>query len=329
MNLEILGTGSAVPDLHVSNVDLESVIDTNDEWIKERTGIGARYIARDDDATTLAVKAAKKAIEAASIDPAEIDVVIACTTSGTDLLPCIACKVQAEIGAVNAYGFDISAACTGFMIAMATAQGYMEAGICKTALLIGTEQLSKIMNWSDRGSCILFGDGAGAAVVRAGQGKKYLPAIHSDGLGGDALICKTLYSEDTVLDEIRNFKNEDGVAKTDKVTMDGKAVFQFAIKQVPIVIKEVLEKNEVSLDDVDLFVLHQANKRIIESIARRLKQPEEKFPTNVAEYGNTSSASIPILLDELVRNGHVKKGMKLCMAGFGAGLTWGAMIIDY
>ncbi len=346
MKLKLLGTGSAIPELKLTNADLSTVLDTDDEWIRERTGIGSRHIAVGEDATTMAVRASKKALEAAGISAEEIDAIIVSTTSGSDLLPATACIVQRELGAKNAFAFDISVACTGFITGLTTALGYMEMGMCKTVLVVGTECLSKIMNWNDRGSCILFGDGAGACIVTGHSGKGYKPVIHTNGKDGGALTCRQMYAKDENLRKIikiklaeldnnehnRELKEQYEAALNEQenvqVAMDGKAVFQFAVRQVPNVINEVLKLNEVEPDSIDRYVLHQANRRIIESIAKRLKQPENKFPTNVFEYGNTSSASIPILMDQLIENGELTAGMKICIAGFGAGLTWGAMIID-
>lgn len=303
----ICGTGSYVPSNYLDNNDLAKIVDTNDEWIRERTGIVKRHIVEDDTTVTMAVKAAKKALESSGVNPEEIDLIILSTISSNVLLPCTACEVQKEIGAVNATCFDLNAACTGFLFAYNTAQAYIASGVYKTALIIGAETLSKITDWTDRGTCILFGDGSGAAVLKAEEGEMVSTVTHSAGQKGEALLCET----------------------GEKMQMDGQAVFKFAVKSVPQCVGELLEKNNLNIEEIDYFVLHQANKRIVEAVAKRLKTGIEKFPMNLQEYGNTSSASIPILLDEMNRKGLLKRGQKIVMAGFGAGLSWGASLIEW
>lgn len=302
----IVGTGVCVPSEKMTNQDLSCIVDTNDEWIRERTGIQSRYIAKKETNTFMAVEAAKKAIEDSGILPEELDMIIVSTISPDRVLPCMACEVQAAVGAHRAMCFDLNAACSGFLFACQTVQGYMQAGMAKKALIIGSEKLSGLVDWSDRGSCVLFGDGAGAAVLEAvpGEAKPYI--MQSDGSRGDALIC-----------------NEKG-----KISMDGRAVFEFAVRQVPICIEALLEKSGETVEDVDFFLLHQANQRIIEAIAKRLHTGIEKFPTNIAGYGNVSSASIPILLDELRKSGTIKEDSRLVMAAFGAGMSWGAAYVN-
>lgn len=304
---KICATGCCVPSNYLDNNDLAKIVDTNDEWIRERTGIVRRHIAKDDTTVALAVRAAEKALESSDIQAEEIDLILVSTISSNVVLPCTACEVQKEIGAVNATCFDLNAACTGFLFAYNTAQAYIASGIYKTALIIGAECLSSITDWTDRGTCILFGDGAGAAILRAEEGTRISTVTHSDGERGEALTCET------------------GA----KMQMDGQAVFKFAVKQVPQCVRELLEKNELSIEEIDYFILHQANRRIVESVAKRLKTGMEKFPMNLQEYGNTSSASIPILLDEMNRKGLLKKGQKIVMAGFGAGLSWGASLVEW
>lgn len=313
----ICGTGSAIPVGTVDNHDLAKLVETNDEWIRERTGIVRRHIADTETTVSLAAEAAKKALADAKMDAAEIDLLLVSTISSNVILPCTACEVQKEIGAENAFCFDMNAACTGFVLAYQTACAYLASGICRTALVIGSECLSNLINWQDRSTCILFGDGAGAAVVKAGEGSFYLPVSHSDGVKGDALTCSSRH---------------DGKCKNPSacfMQMDGQAVFKFAVRSVPEVIGEVLEKNNLQKKEIDWFVLHQANRRIVEAVARRLEEPIEKFPMNLQEYGNTSSASIPILLDEMNHRGLLKSGQKIVLAGFGAGLTWGASILEW
>lgn len=315
----ICGTGSCIPEQAMDNFDIAELVQTSDEWIRERTGVIKRHIVTSETTVSMAAEAAKKAIADAGIQPEEIDLILVATISSDVLLPCTACEVQKRIGAENAACYDLNAACVGFVFAYQTAMAYLLSGMYRTVLIIGSESLSNIVNWKDRGTCILFGDGAGAAVVKAGEGRDYRFVMHSDGKKGDALTCEGKSGA-----KKHNLNLGEGLMK-----MDGKAVFQFALKKVPEVILETLEANNLTKDDIDLFILHQANKRIIEGVARRLDVKMEKFPMNIQEYGNTSSASIPILLDELHRTGKLKKGDRMMMAGFGAGLSWGAGILDW
>lgn len=321
MKAVICGTGSAVPTKVLDNDDLSQIVDTSDEWIRERTGIIRRHIAKEETCVSLAVEASQRALKQSGLSAEEIDLVIVSTISSNVVLPGVACEVQREIGAVNAVCYDLSAACTGFVLAYQSAQSYLQAGIYRTALLIGSECLSHLVNWQDRGTCILFGDGAGAAVLRAEEGPGFLPAAHSDGSRGEALRCRNY------LDGAKEWQMSH--PEEYQMQMDGQAVFKFAVRQVPAVIREVLEKNGLTLEDIDWIILHQANRRIVEAVSRHLQQPLEKFPMNMHEYGNTSSASIPILLDEMNRDKRLQKGQKIVLAGFGAGLTWGASILEW
>lgn len=317
---KICGTGSYVPENYYDNHDIARLVDTSDEWIQERTGIVHRHIINEDTTVSMAVKAAKKALENGNVQPEEVDLILVATITPNKIIPGMACEVQKEIGAVNAAGFDMSAACSGFVFTLNTAQAYIAAGIYRTVLIIGSESLSNIVNWEDRGSCILFGDGAGAAVVCAQEGDIYPCVMHSDGAKGVVLSCESRHQKNWM---------EKEEAKETYMYMDGKEVFKFAVKKVPEVIFELLEKTETKAEEIDWFVLHQANQRIIESIAKRMKIDIEKFPMNISEYGNTSSASIPIILDELNRSGKLQKGQKIVFAGFGAGLSWGASLIEW
>lgn len=311
----ICGTGSYAPQKIMNNDDLAKLVDTNDQWIRERTGVVQRHIIDNETTVSMAVEAAKGAVEDAEINPLEIDLIIVSTISSNVILPCAACQVQRELGAVNATCFDLNAACSGFIFAYNTANAYIESGMYNTALVVGSESLSNLTDWTDRETCILFGDGAGAAVIRKSESKAYKAVTHSDGNSGDALTCINKYA-------IKD-NSDNGLMK-----MDGREVFNFAVKKVPEVIMEVLEKNNVALEEIDCFILHQANKRIVASVAKRLRVDIEKFPVNMMEYGNTSSASIPILIDELKKAGKLKKDRKYVMAGFGAGLSWGAAIFQ-
>ena len=289
MTARIIGIGAYAPEQVVTNQDLTKFLDTNDAWIRERTGIGARHVSTSEGTSALATEAAKRAIADAGISPEEIEIVIVATSSPDRAFPSAAADVQGAIGAKHAVAFDITAACSGFIYALHIVQGFIQAGIYKTALIIGAETLSKVLDWTDRSSCILFGDGAGAAVVRA---------------------------------------DETGVV-LGFMQMDGQEVFKFAVKKVPEIVNAILEETGTDREAVQHYLLHQANIRILEAASRRLKVPMDKIPVNIERYGNTSAASIPILLDEMHRDGRLKRGDTLVMAGFGAGLTWGAALMTW
>lgn len=321
MSVKIVGTGSALPQNRILNTDLEKMMDTSDEWIRERTGIAGRHISTGETVTDLAEQACVRAMDNAGYKPEQIDLLLVATCSPERAIPSVACQVQSRVGADNAVAMDLNAACAGFLFALHTAFAYVEAGIYKNALIVGAEVLSKIVDWNDRGTCILFGDGAGAVVVEKTQEGGILGFVqHSDGKRGEVLRCDT-----------RELKNPcvSVPMESPYVKMDGREVFTFAVRQVPAGIQEVLEKTGKETGDVDLFVLHQANRRIIEGIAKRLSVDIERFPVNLDRVGNMSSAAIPVLLDELNREGALKRGMTLVLSGFGAGLTWGACVLEW
>lgn len=322
----ICGTGSYIPPYSMDNNDIAKLVETSDEWIRERTGVVRRHIIQEETTVSMAAEAGRRALENAGVAPEEVDLILVSTISSNVILPCAACDVQKELGAKNATCFDLNAACTGFLLAYNTAEAYLATGAYKTALVIGSESLSNLTNWKDRGTCILFGDGAGAAVLKTGEGRMYRPVTHSQGHKGEALTCKSRHSSNGLTShaEPEELKHDEYFMQ-----MDGQAVFKFAVRSVPEVIHEVLRVNEVEQNEIACYVLHQANRRIVEAVAKRLDEPIEKFPMNLQEYGNTSSASIPILLDELNRAGKLEKGSKIVLAGFGAGLTWGASIADW
>ena len=320
MNMEIKGTGRALPNVVMTNKQLEQYVETSDEWIKERTGISQRHMSTGETVASLSAEAALKALTKAGKTAEDVELIIVATCSPEMALPCVACQVQDKIGASKAVAFDLNAACSGFLFALNTAYTYFAAGIYKNALIIGAEVLSKIIDWSDRGTCILFGDGAGAVYVEADPEKEnnYAFVQHANGTKGMVLTCGTR--------DLDNPLHREEIMKK-YVAMDGKEIFSFAVRQVPACIEELLEKANVSKGEVDFYVLHQANLRIIEGISKRLKEDISKFPSNVANVGNMSSAAIPVLLDECIENGIVKKGQKIVLSGFGAGLTYGASII--
>ncbi|MDK2807773.1 MAG: 3-oxoacyl-[acyl-carrier-protein] synthase [Clostridiales bacterium] len=315
---QIIGTGMYRPEQVLTNEELSKIVDTTDEWITERTGIRRRHIAKEDTTVSMAVKASVQALENANIGAEEIDLILFASFSANVLLPSAACAVQREIGASKAVGFDINAACSGFVFAYNTAQMYLAGGQYQTILVIGAESLSHLLDWSDRGTCILFGDGAGAVVLRANEQAMFSSVMHSNGAKADALTLESRHQADW---EMR--------LPATYIHMDGKAVFQFAIKEVPRAIEELMSTLPLGIEEIDWFLLHQANKRIIGSVAKRLSLSEERFPVNLMEYGNTSSASIPILLHELAQEGQLKRGQKIIMAGFGAGLSWGATYLEW
>lgn len=320
----IKGTGAYVPEATMDNNDIAKLVETSDEWIRERTGVIRRHIAVEDTTVSMAVKAAEAALENAGVQPEQIDMILVSTISSNVIMPCVACEVQKEIGAVNAAGYDLSAACSGFVIAYSTACAYIESGLYRNVLIVGSESLSRLTNWKDRGTCILFGDGAGAVVVSAAEGTKYIPKLHSDGNQGGALTLMSRHTRNMLHDAEVDYENE-----AFYMAMDGQAVFKFAVRKVPEVIGEVLTENHVTKDEISYYVLHQANKRIVEAVAKHLGEPMEKFPMNMQEYGNTSSASIPILLNEMNEKKLLRPGDKIIIAGFGGGLTWGAGIITW
>lgn len=320
MTSRIIGTGSYAPARVVTNDDLAKIVETSDEWISSRTGIRQRRIAEEEGTSDMAAEAARRAIENAGINAEDVDIIIMATSSPDNCFPSGACEVQAMIGAVNAAAFDISAACTGFVFALSTMQAFIQAGIYRTGLVIGADCLSKLTDWSDRSTCVLFGDGAGAAVVQAEESGVIHSIMRSDGVKGPVLSC--------VARTEGNFLNG-RTPELGYMYMDGQEVFKFAVKRVPECIRQILEQTQTDIEDIKYFVLHQANYRIFEAMAKRLKQPMEKFPMNIDRYGNTSGASVPIMLDELNRNGRLKAGDKIILSGFGGGLTWGAVLLEW
>ena len=309
------------------------MVETSDEWIRERTGIRERHVSVGETVVTLASEAARKALEQAGKRTEEIDLILVATCSPEQYLPCCACQVQADIGAVNALAFDVNAACSGFLFALHTADAYLRTGLAENALVIGSEVLSKLVDWTDRGSCILFGDGAGAVVVERCEASPGIlgRALHSDGTGGGVLQCgarelTTPYARTSVAKTDQKQQTDD---REHYIQMDGQEVYRFATRRVPQCIEEALADAGLAVPDIDLFVLHQANARIIDAVAKRLHADREKFPTNLERVGNLSSASIPVLLDELHRQGKLHRGDRIVLAGFGAGLTIGACVMTW
>ncbi|MGE7183278.1 beta-ketoacyl-ACP synthase III [Peribacillus sp. NPDC006672] len=309
MNAGILGLGRYLPDKIVTNADLEKMMDTSDEWIRTRTGIEERRIANDDIETSdMAYEAAKAALANAKISAEEIDLILVATVTPDQPFPSVSCMIQEKLGAKRAAAMDVSAACAGFMYAMITAQQFIKTGAYKHVLIVGVEKLSKVTNWEDRNTAVLFGDGAGAAVVGpVSEGKGILSfELGADGTGGKHLL-------------------QDG----DFIHMNGREVFKFAVRQMGESSLSVLDKAGLTKEDVDLLVPHQANIRIMESSRERLGLPIEKMTKTVHKYGNTSSASIPMALVEELEAGRIKDNDLIIMVGFGGGLTWGAIALRW
>ena len=317
---KIKSVGSYVPQNIVSNEDMSKVVDTNDEWISSRTGIKNRHFSTGESTSNLAAKAAEKILERAGVKAEDIELIVVASVSPDYGTPSTACLVQKKIGAVNAVSFDIGAACSGFIFALSTADKFIKTGVYKNALVLGAEVLSKCLDFTDRGTCVLFGDGAGAVAVRADDTGILGINMKSDGTKGNVLTCGSRTNGNFLLGK----KPELGY-----MTMDGQEVFKFAVRKVPECITQVLDHAGVAAEEIKYFVIHQANYRIIESIAKRLKVSVECFPVNMEHYGNTSAASIPLLLDEINRKGMLKSGDKIVFSGFGAGLTWGAALLEW
>lgn len=320
-NVKIIATGQYTPDNIVTNFDLEKLVDTNDEWIRTRTGISKRRISDGEDNTDLAFKAAKSALDKQGIDPLEIDLIIVATCSSNYHVPSTACVVQSLLGAKNAVAFDITAACSGLIYGLKIAKQFMSEGRYKKSLVIGSEVLSRLINWEDRNTCVLFGDGASAVVLEQTEedlGIKDID-IFSDGASGMSLTCKT---------RPLNNMSIQSEEELDYIKMTGADIFKFAVKVITKNVQGILERNGLNMEDIKYIVPHQANIRIIETAAKRLKTPLEKFYTNLSEYGNTSAASIGIALNEMYEKGLVEKGDKIIIVGFGGGLSWGYALVE-
>ena len=322
MRARIIGTGSCLPATIVTNDDLSKIMDTSDEWISSRTGIRERHLVKEETTASMSAEAARRAMDNAGITAEEIDLIIVGTLSADHVTPSCACEVQAQIGAKNAVAFDINAACAGFMFALNIANAYLQTNTYRTALILGAETLSKIMDWNDRSTCVLFGDGAGAAIVRAEEGSVGVLAFDqgSDGVKGGVLACEGRSNNNPLVETSKELAY---------VHMDGQEVYKFAVTAVPYSLQKTIQAAGLTVEDIDYFALHQANIRILQSVAKRLKAAEEKFPISLDHCGNISAASVPILLDEMNRKGMLKPGMKIALSGFGGGLTWASAVIEW
>jgi 3-oxoacyl-[acyl-carrier-protein] synthase-3 len=324
-DVRIVSTGSYTPDKVLTNQDLEKMVDTSDEWIVTRTGIKERRIVEPDQAASdLAEPAARRALEKAGIDPGTLDAILVATVTGDHWFPSTSCLLQARIGASRAYCMDVMAGCSGFLYAMQVGRGLIASGLAETVLVVGVEILTKITDWKDRGTCILFGDAAGAAVLRPGDEQHRIIDLrlgadgHNASLidlpGGGSRTRLTHEALDQGLQYIR---------------MKGNEVFKIGVRAMEDVARQVLNDNGITAQDLKLLITHQANGRIIDAIARRLELPEEKVYCNIHKYGNTSAASVPLALDEALAEGRVQEGDLVMMVVFGAGLTWGAGLIRW
>lgn len=325
MRARITGTGSYVPEKVLTNFDLEKFVDTNDEWIRTRTGICERHVAAEGENTSdLATRAAERALEMAGVDAKEIEMIVVGTITGDYPWPATACIVQSNLGAVNAYAFDVSAACSGFLYALSTAVDRIEAGRCRKALVIGAEVLTRVVNWEDRNTCVLFGDAAGAVVVEAREGDRGILSTH---LYTDGSQLELLYQPGfgtKILPNVESLKTKDYTLK-----MQGNEVFKVAVRSLTEVANVALAANNMTVEDIDLFIPHQANIRILEATGRRLGLKDEQMYINVERYGNTSAATIPLALDEANRAGRLKEGDILLLDAFGGGFTWAAAMLRW
>lgn len=316
------GIGAYAPSKIVTNDDLSLIVETNNEWIEGRTGIKQRHISQGENTSLMATEASKYALEMANISPLDIDLIVLATCTPDMFIPSTACIVQANIGAKNALAFDISAACTGFIYGLNVAESLMKNNNFKHALVIGAENLSKAVNWEDRGTCVLFGDGAGAVVLSKSEEEGLIDSIcGSDGKKGEFITLAAI--------DVKNpfYENKEDKDKT--IGMYGQEVFKFATSIIPNLVNEVLEKNNLSIDEIDYIVPHQANKKIIDYAAKKLKVDKEKFYVNLQDYGNTSAASIPLALSEMNDKKLLKKNRKIILVGFGGGLTYGATLLNW
>ena len=313
----IVGTGSCLPKRVVTNDELSRTLDTSDEWIRARTGIRQRYIAEPAQTSSdLALPASRAALDAAGIAAAEVDLIVVATSTPDFVFPSTACLLQAKLGVKNCPAFDVQAVCSGFVYALATADAFIRAGQARTALVVGTEVFSRILDWNDRGTCVLFGDGAGAVVLRA----DHRPGVHATVLHADGSHAGILSVPGNVCGG--------QIVGSPFVQMEGQAVFKFAVRVLEEAARETLAKCGLGIADVDWLIPHQANMRILDATARRLGIPAEKVVVTVDRHANTSAASVPLALDEAVRDGRIRAGHKVLLEGVGGGFTWGAALVE-
>lgn len=322
---KIVATGAGIPDQVITNDDLAKIVDTSDEWISQRTGIRERHISGGEDLSFYAAKAARQILDRAGVAPEDVELIVVATVTADYGTPSAACMVQKEIGASRAVAFDVTAACSGFLFAVSLADKYIRCGMYKNALIIGGEILSKIVDWTDRSTCVLFGDGtAGAFLERSESGEG---GILLEELGSEGDMWEVL-TEGRV-PPANAFNDIEPLQKEDFVYMDGREVFKFATKKIVSSVTRVLEQAGLTPEDIKYYVPHQANARIVEVAAKKLGLPYDRFYVNIEHYGNTSAASIPIALNELNEKGLLQKGDKVILCGFGGGLTWGTILLQW
>lgn len=319
---KISALAHCVPGRRVTNDDLSKVVDTNDEWISSRTGIKARHISDGENTSDICTKTALELLEKSGVNAEDIDLIIVATISPDYACPSVACLVQGNIGADNAFAYDINAACSGFIFALATADKYIKSGMYKNVMVLGAEVMSKLIDWNDRTTCVLFGDGGGGALLTASDEPCGIIAeqLHSKGKDG---LCLTVNQR-----QVHNLITKPENPDNKYMFMDGRSVFSFATRAVPLSVKNIMEDNGLTIDDIKYIVPHQANSRIIDVIARKLKCSLDKIYVNIDEYGNTSAGSIPVALSEMNKKGMLSKGDKIIVTGFGGGLTWGSLLIE-
>ena len=317
----IVGTGSYLPERVMTNFDLEKLVDTTDQWIRERTGIHERRIAAEGETTCdLAEAAARRAMDMAGVKPGEIDLIVVGTTTADQIFPSTACLLQTRLGIHGTTAFDVQAVCTGFIYALGVADQFIRAGTSRCALVVGAETMSRITDWTDRDTCVLFGDGAGAVVLRADKE----PGILSTHLHADGQYAELLHVPGGI-----SKGYGDGMHGEAFMHMRGNEVFKMAVKTLGRIVDETLEANGLHKGDIDWLIPHQANNRIIEATARKLKMPMERVVVTVAQHGNTSAASVPLALDVAVRDGRIQRGDLLMLEAFGGGFTWGSALVRY
>lgn len=321
MTARIVGVGKYLPSKVLTNADLERMVETSSEWIVDRTGIRERRLAAEDESTaSMGTEAARMALQTAGLSPDQIDLIICATCSPDGMFPASASLIQEALGAHHAAAFDINAACTGFLAAMATGAQFINAGVYERVLVVGAEVLSRIIDWSDRGTCVLFGDGAGAIVLEKGETGGVGPfVLKSDGSGARLLYARGPASSRASVAESEGFC----------IVMDGREVFKFAVRAMEEVTRQAIDQAGLTVEDIDFVVPHQANQRIISAVGKAMNLPPERMISNVEKYGNTSSASIPLALCEAWEAGRFKAGDRLALVAFGGGLVWGASLVEW
>ena len=321
------GCGSATPSRSISNQELGQRVETSDEWIRSRTGIGARHVVGENESLgELCGQASERALAMSGWDAESLDLILLATSTPDDLFGS-APRLQARIGAVNAVAFDITAACSGFLFALVTASQYLRTGAMKRVLVVGADQLSRWVDWDDRRSCVLFGDAAAAVVLEAsddGQDDLQGFLLRSDGSRGDVLKLPQVSDHDPLIADASHQRGG-----FQPIQMNGQEVYKFAVREVPAILARLLEQTDTTADSLDWLLLHQANQRILDAVADRFDIPHNKVLSNLSTYGNTSAATIPLMLDEAVRDGRIKPGHRIASSGFGAGLSWGAALLRW